>query len=503
MPTIQALNYNLFQPLKLEINMHATIPKPAMATKFDQVLEDIADYVMNTTIDSHEAFETARLCLMDALGCGILALNFPACSKLLGPVVPHAFLPNGARVPGTNYELDPVQAAFNIGTMIRWLDFNDTWLAAEWGHPSDNLGAILAVADYVSRTRQAAGKSALLMNDVLISMIKAYEIQGILALKNSFNRQGLDHVILVKLASSALAAVLLGANKTQLLNTLSQVFVDGQSLRTYRHAPNTGSRKSWAAGDAGARAVRLALISLTDEMGYPAALSAPKWGFYDASFAGATFEMARPFKSYVIEHVLFKLAFPAEFHAQTAVEAAIRLHAQYKHRLHEIKSIDIITHESAMRIIHKTGVLHNPADRDHCLQYMVAVALLFGELRAEHYEDDIARNPLIDALRAKMQVRENLQFSRDYLNPQKRAITNSVQLKFNDDSASEMIEIAYPVGHKVRRDEGIPILQDKFKRNLSTRFPSKKIDAMIACMQDTKTLGAMSVSDFMSLWCVT
>ncbi len=494
MPTIQALNYNLFQPLKLEINMHATIPKPAMATKFDQVLEDIADYVMNTTIDSHEAFETARLCLMDALGCGILALNFPACSKLLGPVVPHAFLPNGARVPGTNYELDPVQAAFNIGTMIRWLDFNDTWLAAEWGHPSDNLGAILAVADYVSRTRQAAGKSALLMNDVLISMIKAYEIQGILALKNSFNRQGLDHVILVKLASSALAAVLLGANKTQLLNTLSQVFVDGQSLRTYRHAPNTGSRKSWAAGDAGARAVRLALISLTDEMGYPAALSAPKWGFYDASFAGATFEMARPFKSYVIEHVLFKLAFPAEFHAQTAAEAAISLSSEIKGKIQDIQEIKIHTQEPGVRIISKKGPLNNYADRDHCIEYIVAWCLLNGNLDSNSYSDISASDKNIDKLRDLTNTVEDQAYTEKYYDLDERAIPNRVIVTMKTGEVFEK-EVIYPLGHKNRRAESLSFLKGKFQNSIENL--NIKSDELMK-FYDEKNLDSINIYDLLN-----
>lgn len=468
--------------------------------EYDQVMIEIADYVLGKDIHSTEAYETARLCLMDTLGCGMLALNFQQCNKLLGPIVPGAVLPGGARVPGTIYELDPVQAAFNIGTMVRWLDFNDTWLAAEWGHPSDNLGAILAVADYVSRQKVQEGQSPLSMYDLLTAMIKAHEIQGCFALENSFNRVGLDHVILVKLASAAVAACLLGGDRDQLLRTLSQVFVDGQSLRTYRHAPNAGSRKSWAAGDATARAVELAIIAQKGEMGYPSALTAPKWGFYDVLFAGKDFKFQRPYGSYVMENVLFKLSYPAEFHAQTAVECAVRLHPQIRERLQDIKSIELVTHESAIRIISKKGALHNPADRDHCLQYMVAVGLLYGDLRAEHYEDEVASDPAIDQLREKMQVTESKAFSRDYLDPEKRSIANSMKLVFNDGSESEQITIEYPIGHKRRREEGIPVLLDKFKRNLATRFSPAKAEKIVNAMNDTHSLAKMSVVDFMSLW---
>lgn len=467
---------------------------------YDSVISAIVDYVLNTEIKSADAYETARLCLMDTLGCGMLALNFPECTKLLGPIVPGATLANGARVPGTNYELDPVQAAFNIGTMIRWLDFNDTWLAAEWGHPSDNLGAILAVAEYLSRQNLKEGKEALTMQMVLTAMIKAHEIQGCLALENSFNRVGLDHVILVKVASAALAAYLLGADRDLMLRTLSQVFVDGQSLRTYRHAPNAGSRKSWAAGDATARAVQLALIATKGEMGYPSALSAPKWGFYDVLFGGKPFRFQRPYGSYVMENILFKLSYPAEFHAQTAVECAVILHPQVKARFEEIASIELSTHESAIRIISKQGALHNPADRDHCLQYMVAIGLLYGDLRAEHYENETAADPRIDCLREKMQVSENQQFSRDYLDPDKRSIANSIKLIFKDGSQSDLITIEYPIGHRRRRDQGIPVLLEKFKRNLATRFDSNRVEKITNSMNDTNSLAAMSVVDFMNLW---
>lgn len=479
--------------------MHAYV-EDNVKPDFDKVLQDIVDYVLDYTITSTEAYETARLCLMDSLGCALLALNFSECCKLLGPIVPGAILKGGARVPGTSFELDPVQAAFNIGTMIRWLDFNDTWLAAEWGHPSDNLGAILAVADYVSRQRIQNGENGLTMLDVLTAMIKAHEIQGCMALENSFNKVGLDHVLLVKLASAALAGQLLGQNREQLLKTLSQVFVDGQSLRTYRHAPNAGSRKSWAAGDATARAVRLALLTNCGEMGYPSALTAPKWGFYDVLFSGKSFAFQRPFGSYVMENVLFKLSYPAEFHAQTAVECAVKLHPQLLANYSKLSHVELITHESAIRIISKQGKLYNPADRDHCLQYMVAVALLHGDLQAEHYEDDVAADPRIDELRACMQVTENGQFSRDYHDPEKRSIANSIRLHYKDGTQSELITVEYPIGHKRRRGEGISVLVNKFIKNAQTQFDEEQVGKISKALSDTNSLAAMSVDAFMRLW---
>ena len=467
---------------------------------YDSVMVEIAEYVLHTPIQSSLAYETARWCLLDTLGCGILALSFKECTKLLGPIVPGAELKGGARVPGTSYELDPVQAAFNIGTMIRWLDFNDTWLAAEWGHPSDNLGGILAVADYIGRQRQRDGQEPLLMNDVLTMMIKAHEIQGCLALENSFNRVGLDHVVLVKLATAAVVAAMLGADKEGVLRTLSQVWVDGQSLRTYRHAPNTGSRKSWAAGDATARAVRLALISMTGEMGYPSALTAPVWGFYDVSFAGKPFVMQRPYGSYVMEQVLFKISYPAEFHAQTAVECAVILHRELKHRWDEIATIDLTTHDSAIRIISKQGPLHNPADRDHCLQYMVAVALIYGDLKAEHYEQGTADDPSIDLLRSKMQVSEDVQFSKDYHDPALRSIANRIQITFKDGSKTKAITIEYPLGHPKRRAEGLPVLMAKCRQNLLTHYAPERVDKILEEARDLGTLAALPVVDFMASW---
>lgn len=463
---------------------------------YDKVIQDIADYVLSHEVKSEEAFETARLCLMDTLGCGILALQFPECKKLLGPVVEGAVLPGGARVPGLPYELDPVQAAFNIGAMIRWLDFNDTWLAAEWGHPSDNLGAILAVADYLVRQK----KHSLNMRDVLEAMIKAHEIQGILALENSFNRVGLDHVILVKVASTAVVTKMLGGDRDAICRALSHAFVDGQSLRTYRHAPNAGSRKSWAAGDATARAVRLALITLKGEMGYPSVLTAPNWGFYDVSFKGKAFQFQRDYDAYVMEHVLFKLSFPAEFHAQTAVEAAVQLHPEIKGRLEQIDRIELTTHESAIRIISKEGALHNPADRDHCLQYMVAIGLLFGDLKAEHYEDDIASDPQIDTVRQKMVVKEDKRYSEEYHAPDKRSIANAIQIFFEDGSSTDKVEIEYPIGHRRRRTEGVKVLQDKFERNLKTHYDDEQVSHIQAVCNDATRLNQLSVDEFMGLF---
>src|SRR5437016_8758635 len=440
----------------------------------DKVLTDIADYVTKYEVRSPEAYDTARDCLMDTLGCGFEALEYPACTKLLGPIVQGSFVPNGAKVPGTQFQLDPVQAAFNLGAMIRWLDFNATWLAAEWGHPSDNPGGILMSADWLSRHTKP-----LMMRDVLTAMIKAHEIQGVLALENSFNRVGLDHVVLVKVASTAVVAHMVGCNYDELVNALSQAWVDGQSLRTYRHSPNTGSRKSWAAGDATARAVRLALISKTGEMGYPSVLTAKTWGFYDVLFKGQPFKFQRPYGSYVMEHVLFKISFPAEFHAQTAVECAMQLHPQVKNRLNDIKRIVIRTHESAIRIIDKKGPLSNPADRDHCIQYMVAVPLIYGRLTASDYEDNIASDARIDALRAKMTCVEDKKFSRDYLDPAKRSIANAIAIEFNDGGRTKEVVVEYPIGHRRRRKEGIPLLIDKFRINLARRFPAKQQQAIL------------------------
>lgn len=463
---------------------------------YDEELQKIADYVLTYKITSDEAYETARLCLMDTLGCGILALSFPECVKMLGPVVPNALLEGGARVPGTPYELDPIQAAFNIGTMIRWLDFNDTWLAAEWGHPSDNLGAILAVADYLNRSQ---GKQ-ISMKDVLEAMIKAHEIQGVMALENCFNRVGLDHVLLVKLASTAIATQMLGGDREAILRALSQVFVDGQSLRTYRHAPNAGSRKSWAAGDATSRAVELALISLKGEMGYPSCLTAPTWGFYDVSFKGNRFQYQREYGSYVMENVLFKLSYPAEFHAQTAVECAVALHDEIIDKLDEIERIELTTHESAIRIISKEGALHNPADRDHCLQYMVAIGLLFGDLVAEHYEDEVASDVRIDILRSKMVVQEEARYSEEYHAVDKRSIANAMQVFFKDGSQTEKVEIEYPIGHRNRRDEGVKVLNKKFVKNLNTHFSSEQASKIINACQSLDELNKLDVSEFMALW---
>lgn len=466
----------------------------------DQVLIDIADYVSDYEIDSEEAYDTARNCLMDTLGCGFLALRFPECTKLLGPLVEGTMVPHGARVPGTQYRLDPVKAAWDIGCIVRWLDYNDTWLAAEWGHPSDNLGSILAVADYLSQVHISEGKTPLLMHDVLTAMIKAHEIQGVLALENSFNRVGLCHVLLVRVASTAIATHMLGGNKEQIIDALSQAWLDGSSLRTYRHAPNAGPRKSWAAGDATSRAVRLADLTLRGEIGYPSALTAPTWGFYDVSFRGNSFVFPKAYGSYVMENILFKISFPAEFHSQTAAEAAVKLHPQVKDRLNDIEKIVIHTHESAIRIISKVGPLNNPADRDHCLQYMTAVPLAFGNLVAEHYEDSFHQaHPIIDELREKMEIHENPIYTKEYLEPEKRSIANALQVYFKDGNSTEKMEIDYPVGHRRRRKEGIPLLEAKFQANLATLFPAARSEKIYALLKDQEKLESMPVNEFMDL----
>ncbi len=466
----------------------------------DQVLVDIADYVCDYQIDSREAFDTARNCLMDSLGCGLLALRYPECRKLLGPQVEGTVVPGGARVPGTQYRLDPVKAAWDIGCIIRWLDYNDTWLAAEWGHPSDNLGAILALADYLSQRRVAAGQAPLLMRDVLEAMIKAHEIQGVLALENSFNRVGLCHVLLVRVASTAVATWMLGGSKQQVIDALSQAWLDGSSLRTYRHAPNTGSRKSWAAGDASSRGVRLADLTLRGEKGYPSVLSARNWGFYDVSFKGKEFKFSMPYTSYVMENILFKISYPAEFHAQTAVEAALQLHPLVKDRLGEIDRVAIHTHESALRIISKVGPLSNPADRDHCLQYMTAVALGFGALHADHYEDAFHQaHPLIDELREKMEIHEEPRYTNEYLEPNKRSIANSIKIWFKDGSCTDRVEVEYPVGHRRRREEGIPLLEHKFQENLATCFPAWRCKEIFALCKDQSRLEQTAAHDFMAM----
>ncbi len=464
----------------------------------DSVLTDIADYALTHVIGSEAAYETAYYCLMDSLACAFQALKFPACTRLLGPVVPGATMPGGARVPGTSYELDPVMAAFNIGAMIRWLDFNDTWLAAEWGHPSDNLGAILALADYLSRRNAAQGGKPLVVRDVLTAMIKAHEIQGVTALENSFNRVGLDHVLLVRVASTAVATTMLGGTRDQVINALSNAWIDGGALRTYRHAPNTGSRKSWAAGDATSRAVRHALIALTGEMGYPSALSAKTWGFQDVLFNGKPLVYSRPFDSYVMENVLFKISFPAEFHAQTAVEAAMTLHPLVKDRLDSVTQIVIETQASGVRIIDKTGPLANPADRDHCLQYAVAVPLTFGRLTATDYEDAVAGDPRIDRLRAKMVVRENPGFTEDYLAPDKRYIGNAVQVFFSDGTTTPRVAVEVPIGHRKRRAEGVPLLVQKFEAAVAAHFTPKQTESIKKLFADRTRLEKMPVNEFVA-----
>ena len=482
---------------------------------YDEVLQKIADYTLNYQIKSEEAWKTARYCLMDTLGCGLLALRFPECTKHLGPLVEGTMVPHGARVPGTSFRLDPVKAAWDIGCIVRWLDYNDTWLAAEWGHPSDNLGAILAVADHLSQKRVTEGKEPFTMRTVLEAMIMAHEIQGVLALENSFNRVGLDHVVLVKVASTAVSAKLMGANREQMLSALSHAWVDGQSLRTYRHAPNAGSRKSWAAGDATSRAVRLADIAMRGEMGIPGVLTAAQWGFYDVLFSKTNkdqklkpedkrqFSLPRAFGSHVMENILFKISFPAEFHAQTAAEAAVTLHPQVRDRLDEIDRIVITTHESAIRIISKVGKLANAADRDHCLQYMTAVPLIFGNLTAEHYEDDFHEShPIIDSLRDKMEIMEDERYTREYLEDDKRSIANAVQVFFKDGSNTEKAAVEYPIGHRRRRKEGMPLLEEKFRNNLVSRFPGQRCDQIERVCKDQRKLEEIPVQEFVGLFTI-
>ncbi|MFT6431009.1 MAG: 2-methylcitrate dehydratase [Halopseudomonas sp.] len=480
--------------------MSVTDIRAAKRPEPDALIQLIADYVCYTEIKSDTALETAHYCLKDSLACAALALRFPECSKLLGPVVPGADLPGGARVPGTHFELDPVQGAFNIGVLIRYLDFNDTWLAAEWGHPSDNLGAILAVADYIALRDVPRGLNPPTVRDILVAMIKAHEIQGVLALKNSFNRVGLDHVLLVRVASTAVVTRMLGGSRDDVVNAVSQAWIDGGALRTYRHAPNTGPRKSWAAGDACRRAVQLALLTLQGENGYPSVLTAKGWGFQDVLFKGKTLELERQLGSYVMENVLFKVAFPAEFHAQTALECALKLHPEVHDRLADVDRIEIETQAAAMRIIDKTGPLDNYADRDHCIQYMVAVPMIFGELTAESYSNEVAADPRIDALRDKMVVKENPRFTEEYFDPDKRAIGNAVQVFFSDGSKTDKVSIDYPLGHQRRRDEGIPLLEAKFKQAVKGHFGARQAAAIIEIMGDADRLANMDVHEFSALW---
>jgi len=469
----------------------------------DQALQDIADYVIDYKVVSEEALNTARNCLMDTIGCGLLALEYPNCTRHLGPIVPGTTVENGARVFGRSFELDPVKAAWDIGTIVRWLDFNDTWLAEEWGHPSDNLGAIMALSDYISRVNIANHKSPLSIKDVLEYMIKAHEIQGILALENSFNKVGLDHVLLVRVASTAVATHMLGGNRDQIIDALSQAWVDGSSLRTYRHAPNAGSRKSWAAGDATSRAVRLSMMTMTGEMGMPSVLTTPEWGFYDVSFKGREFSFPKNYGSYVMENILFKISYPAEFHAQTAIECALLLYHQIKEKLNEIERIEITTHESALRIIDKTGTLDNPADRDHCIQYMVAVAMIEGDLVAEFYEDTFhKKNPLIDDLRNKMVLKEDKRYSKDYIADDKRSIANALQVFFKDGSQTDKVEVEYPVGHRHRRQEGIPLLEKKFLNSLQITYSKEHSDKIYSLCLDQKKIEQTAVNEFMDMFVI-
>ena len=479
---------------------------------YDKVIKDISEYVINYEVTSRDAMETARNCLIDSIGCGLLALQFKECVKHLGPIVEGTAVPNGSRVPGTNFILDPVKAAWDIGCIIRWLDYNDTWLAAEWGHPSDNLGSILGLCDHLSQKRVKDGQNPIFMKEILEFMVMAHEIQGVLAIENSFNRVGLDHVLLVRVASTAISAKIMGGNDEQIKSAISHAWVDGSSLRTYRHAPNAGSRKSWAAGDASSRGVRLADIALRGEMGVPGVLSAPQWGFYDISFNKTNkdqklkdkedqiFKFNRDYGSYVMEHILFKIQYPAEFHAQTAVEAAVKLHHDVKEKFDQIEKIVIRTQEPAIRIISKVGNLANAADRDHCIQYMAAVGLIYGDLKAEFYEDDFHNeNPLIDSFRDKMEIIEDKRFSDDYLDPEKRSIANAMKVIFKDGSFTDDVEVEYPIGHKRRRSEGIPLLEQKFLNNLNTCFDKDKSNSIYKLGTNQENLEKTAVHDFMAM----
>jgi 2-methylcitrate dehydratase len=462
---------------------------------YDSLLVEIADYVHDTPINSDLAYKTAHLALLDSMGCLLLAQNHPKCKALLGPIVPGTKVPKGVRIPGTAFELDPVKAAFDIGCCIRWLDFNDTWLAKEWAHPSDNLGGILAIADFL--------RPQLTMQDVLTAMIKAYEIQGVLALQNSFNQVGLDHVILVKVATTAVVSQLLGLSKTQIMDAISNAWIDNGTLRSYRHAPNTGSRKSWAAGDATSRALLLAWMVSKGEQGYPNALKAKRWGFEDVVMQGKKIILARPLQSYVMENILFKVAFPAEFHAQTAVEVALNLYSKVKDRWDDIERIELTTQEPAVRIIHKEGPLHNYADRDHCLQYMVAVGLFYGEMTAEHYSDKIAENPQLDKLRQKMVVKEDKQFTEDYYHPDKRSIANAIQIFYKDGTKTEQVRLDFPLGHKRRREEALGLLKNKFVGALKSRYSEQRVSRMETLWDDPEKVSSMTVSEFMDLWVIS
>ncbi|QKY68438.1 bifunctional 2-methylcitrate dehydratase/aconitate hydratase [Lentibacillus sp. CBA3610] len=471
-----------------------------MEQKADELFQNISDYTSNSAIGDEESCGVATEVLMDSLGCAMLSLRYPACTKLLGPLLHGQSTSEGSCVPGTDYYLDPVQAAFNLGTMIRWLDYNDCWLAKEWGHPSDNLGGILAVADYVSRKNKRERKAALTIKDVLQATIKAHEIQGILSLDNSLNRQGLDHVLFVKVATAAVTTYLLGGKNEEIVNAVSNAWIDNVSLRTYRHFPNAGSRKSWAAGDATSRGVWLAIIALKGEMGYPTALTAPEWGFEDVLMNGQRLTLSQPLNDYVMKHILFKISFPAEYHAQTAAECAFDLHMEVVDRLDEIEEIIIDTHESAIRIIDKEGPLKNPADRDHSLQYITAIGLIYGKITADYYEDEIAANPLIDKLRYKMTVREEPKYSRDYLDPTKRSIPNAVQVIFKGGDYTKKIEREYPIGHRFRRGEGRPLLYRKFEANIKTQFSEKKSKKLMALFDDKEQLYQMDVDEFLDHW---
>jgi len=465
----------------------------------DTAIVEMVDYVDGYKVDTKRAFEAAYHCLVDSLGCAFMAFAYPECTKLLGPIVPGTVVPNGARVPGTPYVMDPVQAAFNMGTLVRWLEFNDATWGETVSHPSDTLVTLLVVADWVSRNRVAQRKPPVLMRDVLELGIKAYELQGQLGILNPFRRVGLDHTIVVKIASTATVAKLLGCTRDEIFNALSNAWIDGHALATFRSEFNTGSRKSWAGGDAAARGVWLALLALKGEMGYPSALTAKTWGFYDVLLKGKALQLQQPYGTYIVENILFKVPSPTAFHAQTAVEAGIRLHPDVKDRLDEITKVEIWSHASSLMILDKTGPLHNPADRDHCLQYTVAVPLIFGHLTPEDYEDGFAADPRIDALRSKMVVVEDPSYTRGYTDPAIRSNAHAVRVHFRDGTSTRRVEVVFSCGHPSRRDVGIPFVFEKFNKGLAEVFAEKQRKAIQQAFADVETLLATPVNEIMDL----
>lgn len=463
----------------------------------DAALLEVADYVTGYEVRDPATYNMARLCLMDAIGCAIEALKFEDCTRLLGPTVPGALFPGGARVPGTRFELDPVVAAFNIATMIRWLDFNDALAAAQGGHPSDNIGALLAVADYLSRREKAAGARPVVMRDVLAAMIKSYEIQGVLSMENNLVRLGIDYPVLAKVAATAVVTQMLGGGRDQIINAVSNAWADGANLTIFRHGNNTGPRKSWAGGDAASRAVLHALMALKGEMGYPSVISAKAFGFQDALLKGEKLKRPRPYGDFVMGHLIAFKFVPAGMQGQSAAECAYRLHPLVKDRLGDIDSIAIGSHERMMKIMDKRGPLTNPADRDHCVQYLVALGLIHGRIGTEDFEDDVAADRRIDALRERMTVAEDPRYTRDFHDPAKRTNTHSIEVRFRDGSRSPRIEVEYPLGHPPLHEDAIPLLEAKLERHLAGHFPPARVASLLGLLRDQQRLENMPADEFM------